>query len=134
MARKAITRFWSWQLQLASTGPPIGGGPYTLQVDLHRPFLESQPIGTRQILPGFYGAILPRNIFDPRSKAMLACRRQTTTWLAGDWIQQPIKMPIDSILETVNKQFSEFLGTDGRNGHFSSSGVGGEFDIEIQQP
>lgn len=112
-----------------------GPGPYTLTLNVFRPVLESQPVGTKQILYlDFDGADVPLETF-ARGQLGLGTRRLSplSNFLAG-WNLSPAdeNLVINSIIHNVAFRFTGTIPTSGTNGHFSATGIAGQFDLEIR--
>ncbi len=109
-----------------------GPGNYSMTMRAFRPYLESQPVGTKQILYlDFNGEDIPRRTFVP---ALTGTARLSSlsTFLAG-WNLSPAdeNRVIDSIIENVAYRFTGTIPTTGTNGHYSRTGTPGQFDLQI---
>lgn len=113
--------------------PLLENGNYTIQLRVHRPFLESEPVGTKQILYlDFDGGIFPANEiirFQPgtvRVDPIGTVLDQLNPGLPSDEDRL-----IDQIVELVKADFASLAET-GSNGDFDSTGIPGEFAIDIR--
>lgn len=115
----------------------VGNGPgsYTLNIDLHRPVLESQPVGTKQILfLDFDGADF--NIGELVGGALGAGTARLSPlsdFLAG-WNLGPQDegAVIDSIIRNVVYRYTGTMPTVGTAGYYSATGIAGQFDLDIR--
>ncbi|MEZ6154137.1 MAG: hypothetical protein R3C09_28910, partial [Pirellulaceae bacterium] len=108
-----------------------GGSAYQVEIDLHRPVLESQPVGSRQIVYlDFNGALIQRAIFD--DTAIGTARLSPLVDFLPYWglDSQNEDQVIDAIIETFEEKFRE-VGLLGSNGDFDSTGRAGDFGIEV---
>ncbi|MCC6511851.1 MAG: cadherin-like domain-containing protein [Pirellulaceae bacterium] len=110
-----------------------GDSPYTLSLRAFRNTFEAENIGTKQkIFLDFDGATIRRDIFGIPTAAGNARLSPLSSFLAG-WGMTPAdeNMMIDKIIASFTRRFTGSLPANGNNGYFGSSGVAGEFDIEI---
>ncbi|MCR9296754.1 MAG: Ig-like domain-containing protein, partial [bacterium] len=94
------------------------GGPYTLQLRQYRPVLESEPVGTKQVLYlDFDGAIIPRSLFIPGIPGS-ARMASTRSFLPAYGIQDSdYDAFIDEVLRRVQHKF-DVLGVDTTNPNY----------------
>ncbi len=109
-----------------------GTGEYQLDLQVFRPTLESEPVGTCQILfLDFDGASVDTSEFredgDVRGLSPLA-EFLSDLGLEPD---QDLDAVIDAIVATVTENLSLSIRESGLNGDFDASGNPGEFDIVI---
>lgn len=110
---------------------------YILNTSVHRPVLESQPIGSHQIVYlDFDGADINRSVFGgPDQVVSLSALTATTpdTDFLQKWGIAANQAPalINKIVSTFEEKVSTFIRTNGGNGDYDVSGVAGEFDIAI---
>lgn len=111
----------------------VGGGlgAYSLRLSVYRPVLENNPIGTKQILfVDFDGETIDRAIFDAVGFARLSPLSDfLPNWGLDESHESAV---IDSILAAVAEDFIGTLPFTGGNGHYSVTGIGGQFDLEIR--
>lgn len=108
-----------------------GYGAYSLKLSVFRPVLENNPIGTKQILYlDFDGEIVDMNIFGvPTSARLSPLSNFLPDWNLSDSDESAV---IDSIIAAVTENFIGSLPATGGNGHYSVTGIGGQFDLEIR--
>ena len=107
-----------------------GTGAYTLNLRVHRAPLESGAPGDHQILfIDFDGATIDASIFGgPSGQTTLS---PLSTFLPNWGLTAADEdAVIDRVLEVVTENFDD-IRTRGNNGDFPTTGVGGDFDIEI---
>jgi hypothetical protein len=111
----------------------LGGGlgAYSLRLSVFRPVLENNPIGTKQILfVDFDGETIDRAIFDAVGFARLSPMSDfLPNWGLDESHESAV---IDSIIAAVTEDFIGSLPFTGGNGHYSVTGIGGQFDLEIR--
>ncbi|MEX0586789.1 MAG: hypothetical protein WD176_09100, partial [Pirellulales bacterium] len=107
-----------------------GSGAYDLSLGVFRPALESEEVGTHQILfLDFDGAAIDTSIFGGGGTAVLS---PLASFLAGWGLSASDESAvIDAIIAAVEENLSQDLRNLGNNGDFDASGTPGEFDIEI---
>ena len=108
-----------------------GAGAYNLNLDVFRPELETQAPGNHQILfLDFDGATVNPGIFGgPVRNATLS---GLTSFLPGWGLTGADEdAVIDAIIASVTESLSQDMRVLGNNGDFDTSGIDGEFDIEI---
>lgn len=123
----------SWVANTAGTyaiAVSNGSGSYTLQLRAFRPALENEPMGARQILfLDFDGASVDASQLGSsgvRTLSPLSSFLSRWGLSAGD--EDAV---IDAIVATVHYNF-EVVGTVGQNGDFASSGIAGEYAVDIR--
>lgn len=112
-------------------GVADGAGEYALDVDVFRPVLESQPVGTHQILfVDFDGAFVEAGTFDevPNDATLSPLSSFLTDWGLSAADEDAV---IDAILGRIEEKLSSEVRTAGNNGYFAATGAAGQFDIEI---
>lgn len=111
----------------------VGGGlgAYSLKLSVYRPVLENNPIGTKQILfVDFDGETIDTAIFRAAGFARLSPLSDfLPNWGLDASHESAV---IDSILASVAEDFIGTLPFTGGNGHYSVTGIGGQFDLEIR--
>ncbi|MEO1498334.1 MAG: Ig-like domain-containing protein, partial [Planctomycetota bacterium] len=124
----------SWVVDATGTyyvGVSDGAGAYDLDLRLHRPVLEQEPLGTSQTLfLDFDGATFDTSVFGGPGVRTLS---PLDSFIAG-WGLDPIAdrdAVIDAIVASVEENLSTDIRATGINGDFDATGVGGQFDIEI---
>ena len=109
-----------------------GNGSWSMDIDLFRPGLESQPVANRQVVfLDFDGATLNNSIFgaSPSSNVTLSpLSAFLTRW--GLTAQDENRL-IDEIIAVVDENLNNDMRTLANNGDFNSSGIPGEFAIQI---
>jgi pre-peptidase len=109
-----------------------GVGDYFLDLQVLRPALESQPLGSHQILfLDFDGASVDTSEF--RSGGDVVQLSPLVDFLPrwGLDPQTDLDAVIDAILLSVEENLSADLRQSGLNGDFDATGIAGQFDIEI---
>ena len=109
-----------------------GEGDYFLDLQVLRPELESQPLGSHQILYlDFDGASVDTSEFvsDGDVRTLSPLVDFLPRW--GLDPENDLNAVIDAILLTVEENMSLDVREAGFNGDFDASGVPGQFDIEI---
>ncbi len=111
-----------------------GDAAYTLTLNARRPTIEAEPVGTKQkIFLDFDGALIRREIFGagiPGTARLSAL----STFLPGWGLTAADEnRVIDRIVDIFKSHFngSSNLATSGGNGHYGTTGIPGQFDIEI---
>ncbi|MCA9133911.1 MAG: hypothetical protein KDA45_12180, partial [Planctomycetales bacterium] len=110
-----------------------GDSVYTLTLRVRRPVLESQPVGTKQkIFLDFDGEYLRNEIFGgPGGTARLSPLVDTLpNWGLTAADESRI---IDRVVDVFRSKFfgATAVSGVGGNGHYGTSGIAGQFDIEI---
>ena len=109
-----------------------GTGEYDLDLQVLRPKLESEPIGTRQILfLDFDGASVDTSEFHPDGDVRELSPLVDFISDLGLDAEHDLDAIIDAIVATVEENLSLDVRQSGLNGDFDASGHAGEFDIEI---
>lgn len=109
-----------------------GIGDYFLDVQVLRPGLESQPIGSHQILYiDFDGATVDTSEFvsDGSKRTLSPLVDFLPRW--GLDPEKDLDAVIDAILLSVEENMSLDVRAAGINGDYDATGVPGQFDIEI---
>lgn len=108
-----------------------GYGAYTLKLSVFRPVMESTTIGTKQILfLDFDGEVLDTNVFDvPGFTRLSPLVDFLPDWGLQDTDESAV---IDSIVAAVTENFVGSLPATGGNGHYTVTGIAGQFDLEIR--
>ncbi len=135
-----------------SSGFQISGATYTLGLRVYRPVLESQPIGTQQIVfLDFDGEFVqpsiffrPDEIFNlPTTGTVVVPSLADSLGLLG--FNFPVVGPaaqqaavdrltnelIDGIVERVSEDYNLFITQNGGNGNFNQTGIAGQFGVTI---
>jgi methionine-rich copper-binding protein CopC len=105
-------------------------GEYSLELRVARPGIESQEIGNRQrLFLDFDGATVDRSIVGQTGLAILS---PLIDFLPGWGLTVgDLDLVIDAIVATVIENLSSDTVAFGINGDHATSGIPGEFDIEI---
>ena len=109
-----------------------GTGEYQLDLEVFRPKLESEPVGTRQVLYlDFDGAFVDTSEF--REDGDVRELSPLSDFLSDLGLDpdQDLDAVIDAIVATVTENLSLSIRESGLNGDFDASGNPGEFDIVI---
>ncbi|MCB9872810.1 MAG: tandem-95 repeat protein [Planctomycetaceae bacterium] len=128
---RVISRAGTYFIQVTGDDTTIDGGAYTLQARVERPALEKAPVGTHQILYlDFNGAVVATDIFGGTGAASLS----PLSSFLGNWgfTAADESALIDSVISKVEEYLSTDIRAFGNNGDFLTSGIPGEFDIEIR--
>ncbi len=106
-------------------------GKYAMDVVVARPELESQPVGTKQILfVDFDGAKVNTSKFGFSGTATLS---PLASFLpAWGLTAADENAVIDAILATISENLSQDVRSFGLNGDFAATHTPGDFDIEIR--
>ncbi len=108
-------------------------GAYSLQMKAMRNSIESEPIGTKQIVYlDFNGAVINGSIYS--DSGVLGTTRLPSMIDSLDaygFIPEEENALIDRIVAVVKENFNGSLPTIGSNGYFREDGRPGAFDIEI---
>ncbi len=117
--------------------PDWATGDYHMELVAARPGLEAQPVGTKQVLfIDFDGATVNMSDFGHGlSHATTGIQRLSPlSSFLGNWGLTPAdeNAVIDATLAAIREKLSEDIRARGLNGDYASSGVPGEFDIEIR--
>ena len=111
-----------------------GDSVYSLTMRVHRPELESQPVGTKQkIFLDFDGEIVRRDIFDSATPGS-ARLSPLSDFLAGWGLSAADESRFtDKVIDVfVTKFFGAYgLSAVGGNGWYTASGIPGQFDLEV---
>lgn len=126
----------TYYLRVAPDGT---SGSYTAGLRVYRPVLESEPIGTEQVLfLDFDGAIYSRSeltALDPVTGLPTTgtARLSPLSSFLESWEILPSDEDrfIDEVVAKVEENFLESLPLNGLNGSFADSGTPGEFGIKI---
>lgn len=109
-----------------------GIGEYDLDLQVLRPKLESEPIGTRQILfLDFNGAFVDTSEFRPGGDVRELSPLVDFIPDLGLDAERDLDAIIDAIVATVEENLSLDVRESRLNGDFDAGGYAGEFDIEI---
>ncbi|QDS93136.1 Dockerin type I repeat protein [Roseimaritima multifibrata] len=114
-------------------------GVYTLGMRAYRPYMESQPIGTKQIVyVDFDGYVGPRSVIDPID---LETGLPNTGTIRIDslydyitnfgLLQRDEDALIDRIMARVHEDFNDVIPVNGSNGDYANTGIAGQFGITI---
>ena len=105
---------------------------YDLDLQVLRPNLESEPVGTHQILfLDFDGAFVDTSEFRPDGDVRELSPLVDFVPDLGLDAEHDLDAIIDAIVATVEENLSLDVRESGLNGDFDASGRAGEFDIEI---
>ena len=108
-----------------------GAGAYTLKLRAFRNSIESEPIGTKQILfLDFNGAIVNGAIFGVPATMRIPSMIDTLDQYG--FLPSQENELIDKIVAGVIENYNGTLPSTGKNGYFPASGIAGQFDIEIR--
>jgi pre-peptidase len=105
-------------------------GDYFLDLEIFRPQLESQPLGTHQILYlDFDGASLDSSFHSIEETTLSPLVDFLPRWgLDPETDLDPV---IDAIIAQVEASLSQGIRASGVNGDYAATGIPGQFDIEI---
>ncbi len=128
---RVLSRDGVYYVQVAGADPELLGGAYTLQMRVDRPALESQPVGTHQILfLDFNGAVVPADIFQGQGAVSLSPLSSfLPRW--GLTLADESAL-IDAVIAKVEEDLSTEIRQFGVNGDYLATGIPGQFDIEIR--
>lgn len=111
-----------------------GDSAYTLTMRVRRPELELQPVGTKQkLFLDFDGEMIRRDIFDPATPGT-ARLSPLVDFLPGWGLTEADEnRVIDKIIQVFKTKFfgTNAISGTGGNGWYTSTGVAGQFDLEI---
>ncbi len=108
-----------------------GDTNYSLNLEVYRPELEKQPLGTRQIVfVDFDGALIRSEIFGlPLGSVRLS---PMTSYFGAAGLQPSDEEPlVRSILAGIEENFQGTIPDAAENGWYSSDGTPGHFDIQF---
>ncbi|MEX0818679.1 MAG: Ig-like domain-containing protein [Pirellulaceae bacterium] len=128
---RVLSRDGTFFVQVGGADPDVLGGGYTLQMRIDRPALESEPVGTHQIVfVDFDGAVVPADIFAGTGIASLS---PLSSFMANWGLTSADE---DAVIDAVMAKLEEDLSTEirqfGENGDFLATGIPGQFDIEFR--
>ncbi|MCA8986024.1 MAG: cadherin domain-containing protein [Planctomycetaceae bacterium] len=109
-----------------------GVGDYSLNLEVYRPFLESQPVTTHQILYlDFDGAVVNSSTFGGPNQitSLSGLSSFLTNWGLQASDENAV---IDAIVASVTENISTDIRQFGNNGDFTTTFNPGDFDIEIR--
>jgi hypothetical protein len=118
-----------YHIEVAASGDGTQGR-YSMEMVVARPGLEKQPVGTRQTLfLDFDGAKVNMSDFGWHGTRQFSPLADALP----DWGLTAAEEDavIDAILVKVTDKLSSFVRANGLNGDFASTGIPGQFDIEI---
>ena len=105
-------------------------GNYHLDIEVFRPVLESEPIGTHQILYlDFDGATLDDSFHDVGAATLSPLVDFLPRW--GLDPEADLDAVIDAVIARVEESLSQDIRASELNGDYDATGIPGQFDIEI---
>ena len=108
-----------------------GFGAYALKLRAFRNSIESEPVGTKQIIfLDFNGQTINAGIFGVPISARLPSMIDTVEQFG--FLRSDENALIDGIIAGIKENYQETLAITGTNGYFSADGRPGSFDIEFQ--
>jgi len=113
-------------LEVSASGD-ASAGRYDLDTMTARPGLESQPVGTHQVLFLDFGGGIARFNGTKWPMASLADSLPLIGQSAADE-----NAFIDSVVARITDKLQTFVRANGLNGDYSATGIPGQFDIEIR--
>jgi hypothetical protein len=108
-------------------------GSYTMGLRAYRPVMEQAPIGQKQVLYlDFNGASYLRSEFDPAVTGV-ARLSPLSSFLQGWGLDaNDENLLIDKIIAVVEENFNQDLAIKGNNGFFDTTGIAGQFGVDIR--
>lgn len=127
-----ISATGTYYIEVSASGD-ASTGKYNLDTVVARPGLESQPVGTKQILYlDFDGANVNMSQFADKAPGSIKFAPLADSMTALGLTIADENAYIDAVIAQVKADLSDYVRANGLNGDYDASGVPGEFAIDIR--